>query len=484
MPDLDKRVVEDITNRLRKYLQQLDGYDEPIYLGAGGSAAVYRVNYTAGTRVFKVLNPSFFEGSSGAAERMRLDVQRRLIDHQCSSIVQTYRVTEAEGTAFIEMEFLSWPVLKSEIANIPDETVAPLIMQLVEAVRFLEEHEIVHRDIKPENIHISPDFKLLKLIDLGVARGFESADAEDAAVTDHGNIKPFLATAQYSSPEYLFRLDAPSPRLWKGLNLYQIGSVLHDLIMKKPLFQQEMEVGNRWLVARAVLTKTPSFADSNPTRLASLKALAARCLVKDIEVRLQLVGWEDFILEESSNPIIALKSRLAKGSVNDGILAKATIESRLVFDRTEFMQRIVNKVKAELNNACGTQIPSTLTFPTQSEPYIFKFKFFTQHELIIACYISFLWSDGLYSRTATIVLKAKLGLEKEIVQMLDVSSKTICSSVILEAEDETILCASNELAKIISKGLDLIDGAVEIQSLVGIDLLLPQTLTNLPGNKS
>jgi serine/threonine-protein kinase len=472
MPELEKSVVDDIVNRLQKYLQKLDGYGDPEHLGSGGSAAVYRVNFKDGVRVFKGFNPEFFNGNSGAAERRRLEVQRRLIGHKCPSIVQTYRVEEAEGTAFIEMEFLSWPSLKSELANIPDETVAPLIMQLVEAIHFLETQGIVHRDVKPENIHISPNYKHLKLLDLGVAREFEAEDTEDAAITDHGNLRPFLATAQYSSPEYLFRLDAPSPRLWKGLNFYQIGAVLHDLIMKKPLFQHEVEIGNRWLVARAVLTKTPSFACTNPTRLASLKALAARCLVKDIETRLQLIGWEDFILEGSQDPIVALKGRLAKGGANAGIQAKVSTESRLEFDRTEFMNRITNCVRTEINNACGTQLPSSLISPIPGESPTFKFKFSTPHAITIDCDISFLWSDELYSRTATIMIKAKLATEDKKNEMLPTSSQAICATVISEAEEEAIHSTANELARVVGRGLDLIDGAIDIHELVGTDLLL------------
>lgn len=472
MPDVEQSVIDDITNRLKKYLQKQEGYDEPEYLGAGGSAAVYRVNCKEGARVFKGFNPSFFEGDSGAAERRRLDVQRRLIGHQCSSIVQTYRVEEAEGTAFIEMEFLSWPSLKSELANIPDETVAPLIMQLVEAVRFLEENEIVHRDIKPENIHISPDFKFLKLIDLGVAREFESEDAEDAAVTDHGNLRPFLATAQYSSPEYLFRLDAPSPLLWKGLNIYQIGSVLHDLIMKKPMFQHEIETSNRWLVARAVLTKTPSFSDTNPARLASLKALAARCLVKDLDVRLQLVGWEDFILEGSSDPIAALKGRLAKGLISNDFQTNSATVARLDFDRNQFMQRVTSRIRTELLNVCGAKLPFSLISPASGEPYIFQFTFSTPNEVFIACDLSFLWSDELYSRTATIEIKAKLAIDETKNEIPPVSSKAIYAAVISEAEEEVVHGITSELSKLIGRGLDLIEGADDISSLIGSDLLL------------
>ena len=112
---------------------------------------------------------------------------------------------------------------------------AVLIRHLVNAVRFLDSKEIVHRDIKPENILVNSSFDKLKLIDLGVAREmYGDGDAGDA--TDHGGKRPFIATAQYSSPEYLFRLEAPSPQLWSALTLYQLGGALHDMVMRRPLF--------------------------------------------------------------------------------------------------------------------------------------------------------------------------------------------------------------------------------------------------------
>lgn len=472
MPDLANDITDDITHRLKKYLQQLDGYEEPTYLGSGGSAAVYRVNSTAGPRVFKGFNPLFFREDSSAAERRRLEIQRQLIDHKCPSLVQTYRAEEAEGTAFIEMEFISWPSLKNEIANIPDDAVAPLIMQLVDAVRYLESKDVVHRDIKPENIHISPDFKLIKLLDLGVVREFESDNSEDAAVTDHGNSRPFLATAQYSSPEYLFRLDQPSPRLWKGLNFYQVGAVLHDLIMKKPIFNDEMVMKNRWLVARAVLTKTPSFADTNPSRLSSLKSLAARCLAKDIEMRLQLVGWEDFVLEGAQNPISALKGRLAKGSLNIGTQAKASSDARLEFEKSECMNRISAGVRAELVDVCGTHLPFALIPSAPGEIPNFKFIFSTPSAITIECIISFVWSKELYSRTAAIYLKAELASENSNTQFSATTSIAVCTVNISEAEGVAIHSISDKLATIISQGLDLIDTTDEAQSLIGTDLLI------------
>lgn len=471
MPLLEKAVIEDITARLHKYLKALGCYGDPIYLAAGGSAAIFKVSYEDGSRVFKVFNPSFFQEAGGDAERRRLEVQRHLIGHKCPSLVQTYRVDEAENTAFMEMEFIPWPQLTEKLALIPDEAVTSLIMQLVDAVRYLEKHDIVHRDIKPENIHISPDFKCLKLLDLGVAREFSMPESEEAAITDHGNNRPFLATAQYSSPEYLFRLDEPSVNLWKGLNFYQVGAVLHDLIMKKPIFQQEMCLGNRWLVARAVLTKTPSFFDANPHRLASLKALAARCLVKDLDTRLQLVGWGDFVLENTQDPLSELKARLAKGSANSGENVKSSTAARLEFDRDNFAVQFTSQVRNELIASCGAKMPFAMTSPVPNTPPVFKFSFPKGSDISIACDLTVKWGDELYCRTATIELSARLVVVGYSGQQTPFKSKVICALTIGEAEEQAIHCTSNEIGALIIHGLDVIDGAGDHSGLNGVDLL-------------
>lgn len=183
MPALADSIVADLTERLCRYLKSSGAYGETVYLASGGSAAVFSVATPQGRRAFKAFNPEFFCGPAGPAERKRLEVQRKLIDHTCPSLIQTFRVDEAEGTAFVEMEFIDWPQLTAALNDIPDDAVVGLFTQLVAAVRFLDAMGIVHRDIKPENIHVSPDFTSLKLLDLGVAREIEQGDAQDVAIT-------------------------------------------------------------------------------------------------------------------------------------------------------------------------------------------------------------------------------------------------------------------------------------------------------------
>jgi len=431
-------MIDVLTARLKAYLPAHSLGCEPTFLNAGASAAVFRVETPNGLRAFKVFDPRFLAGAGGAAERKRLRLQEKLIGHNCKNLIQIYGVAEADETAFIEMELCPWPRLSDSLPGIPDAEVSQLISQLVGVVRYLEELGIVHRDIKPDNIHISPDFKNLKVLDLGVARALDGCEGD---LTDQGHRRPFVATAQYSSPEYLFRLDEPTPRLWKALNLYQIGAVLHDLITKTAIFQDEVNLENRWLIARAVLSKTPSFPDTNPGRLAALKALSAKCLVKDMETRLQIVSWTDFALDSARDPLESLRSRLERKSPGSLDSSAAAVESRLRFDRSTFEKAFIDRVRLDLIPTCGNKLPVTMHRLDTESPLTFEFSYSPRIKFTGIVQID--WQGELYGRTADVYL----------------GEKKVSAATISEAEDQAVYALATELADLVSECLDLVEGS-------------------------
>ncbi|MGH2420881.1 serine/threonine protein kinase [Pseudomonas sp. C 49-2] len=471
MPDLARSVIDDIEKRLITYLQQRGGYDLPEYIAAGGSAAVFKANGPNGYRAFKVFDPVLIADEADSPDKRRLELQRRLIGHDCPYLVQTYAVDIALGTAFIEMEYVDWPQLKKELSNVPDSQVTCLISKLVDAVRYLESKDIVHRDIKPENIHISPKFDNLKLLDLGVAREFESSS--EAANTDGNNKRPFLATAQYSSPEYLFRLDQPSKELWQGLNFYQVGAVLHDIIMKTPIFQQEIELDNRWLVARAVLTKTPSFDDSQPHRLLQHKALASRCLTKDLFRRLKTVSWDDFLFENTEPPLKQLRRLVVKTTSCSGAIERESEDAKIAFDRTEFWNRISERLRTELIEACGVELPAKFKMPSNSTDDII-FSCSPQKNVSIMCYLSINWMRELYARSAEITLSSTILINKLDSTTKNLTKLIICECNINGAEQEAVTNISNAIATSVSNGINLTNNANELADLHQLDILVKQ----------
>ncbi|EAY1186589.1 serine/threonine protein kinase [Salmonella enterica subsp. diarizonae] len=449
MPDLDSHMIGDLSARLERVISLKTGYHSPVFLAAGGSAAVFKVETPLGPRAYKVFDPKFINEEENSKERYRLSLQERLIGHSCETLVQTYNISLAEDTAFVEMEYIEWPQLKKIIRDVPDNVIQSLILQLIEAVKYLESVSIVHRDIKPENIHVSPDFTRLKLLDLGVVREFDPDPGVEE--TDHGNLRLFLATAQYSAPEYLFRLDAPSKDLWRALNLYQVGAVLHDLIMKEAIFQAEINTGNRWLVAKAVLLKHPQFIDGNPERLIRLKSVASKCLTKEMDIRLKIVSWDDFSIV-AKDPLINLRERLSSRNIS----SEANLEREINFYREAFKDEISAKIRERLIPTCKTDLPFTLSSSTENKKTIIELKFSIEKSIGLLAHITLDWQDGLYKKNGSILMSCCLIHSDKEVDIDRGVKKIICTYSTDVNIDEVSYLICNVIADAIVCAFDLV----------------------------
>lgn len=459
MPAIDEETINDLEKRLVKHLELTGGYESIKYIDAGGSAAIFKVQKIDGLRAIKIFNPVLFCGTHAAASKRRLNVQQRLINHECPSLIQTYLACESQDTAIIEMEFNDWPQLSKRISDVPDASIGRLMNQLVDAVKYLEKMNIIHRDIKPENIHVSEDFENLKLLDLGVAREFENSASHEAAITDSGVERPFLATAQYSSPEYLFRLDEPTEKLWKGLNFYQIGAVLHDLIKKEALFQKEMDLNNRWLVARAVLTKQPSFSDSDLKRLPTEKVLALRCLTKDLDTRLSLVDWNDFQFNKVEDPLTALSMKLSKGIEHLGKPSESNATAQLVYERQKYCAQLFERVWDTLNPLLGTKLPVVMSPQYEANPS--NVTFIVKPTKIIKIHIDcrIFWKSGIYEKYALIDIGG-IFLSNQSVASTQKPLMKSCLEICIETtEDDAAEVMANKVAELITLGISRIEAS-------------------------
>ena len=121
-------------------------------------------------------------------------------------------------------------------------------------------------------------------MDFGVIRPFDLSN-----VTDEGDQRYFVGTLQYSPPELLFREEQHSLEGWRAITFYQLGAVLHDPLMKKPLFS---DLSNPYArLVRAVEREVPR-VDSTEAD-ADLRLLAQNCLAKEhfIIERKFLIPW-------------------------------------------------------------------------------------------------------------------------------------------------------------------------------------------------
>ena len=129
----------------------------------------------------------------------------------------------------------------------------------------------------------------------------------DSDLTDE-DARVFVGTLRYSSPEFLTRTEQDSVEGWRAITFYQLGAVLHDLIMRRPLFHQLSEPFA--VLVEAVKSEKPEIHADDVA--ADLVLLAQNCLVKAPDARLALVSWTDFDVSPSKSSVESARERVRK----------------------------------------------------------------------------------------------------------------------------------------------------------------------------
>jgi serine/threonine protein kinase len=282
---MDRAKALEIMERLSG--KMFAGWQIDSFIDNGKSAAVFRGSKDGRSAAIKIFDTDLITRFGGDAILTRTEREKQLLNHGHPNLVKMLDagVDEETGQHFLAMEFLEGRSLADCLDDVPPENIPLLIEQLASAAQFLEGMQLAHRDIKPANIMISNDFATLTLLDLGVLKPIG-----EVGLTDHGDALLFVGTNQYASPEFAMRREKDDLDGWRALTFYQMGAVLHDLIMKQPIFAGHVGVPAR--LADAVQNEVVQIRSAaTPPWLVSL---AQNCLVKSPETRLRLVRWESF----------------------------------------------------------------------------------------------------------------------------------------------------------------------------------------------
>ena len=222
----------DLHSALRKSLQSGPSTELPSRLGAyrvegklgeGGMGVVYlgrREGLADAPAVaLKLISERL---RSGAAKERFLSEQRSLarLDHPgvCRFIDAD---TLADGRPLVVMEAVKGlPIDAWLTASRPSlRALIELLLELLAAVSHAHERLIVHRDIKASNVLVS-DGGRVKLLDFGIAKLMDEAEAAQATATSDRFLTPGIA-----APEYWSRGEVTV-----ATDIYALGALIYRLL--------------------------------------------------------------------------------------------------------------------------------------------------------------------------------------------------------------------------------------------------------------
>lgn len=220
-------------------------------IGSGGAADVYR---GVDLRLRRPVAVKVFRAGTGFdtedAFRSETVILARL---QHPGLVTAFDAGHHGGEAFLVMQLIDGPTLKSRIAEAPLSCAAAAALgaALAEALAHAHEAGIVHRDVKPSNIILDPSGHP-HLTDFGISR---LLDATTRTATG-----ALTGTAAYLSPEQVLGRPVGRPA-----DIYALGLVLLESLTGRLEYD-----GGPLESAIARLHRSPALPDFLPEAFTTL----------------------------------------------------------------------------------------------------------------------------------------------------------------------------------------------------------------------
>ncbi len=202
-----------------------------------------------------------------AVERFKREAQAAgRLSHP--NIITIHGVEEEDGVPFIVMEYLEGTTLGQALNSGPlgTEQAVSIASQILNALHYAHQRDVVHRDIKPDNVFILYDGRV-KVADFGIARVTGSS-----TMTQVGTV---MGSPGYMSPEQVRgeRTDART-------DIFACGVILYEMLAGLNPFAS----GDLTSVMYKVVHEDPPPLPSAPPYL---QAIVSKAIAKDKEARYQ-----------------------------------------------------------------------------------------------------------------------------------------------------------------------------------------------------
>jgi TonB family protein len=215
----------------------VSGYTITKELGRGGMAMVYLAhdNKFDTNVAIKVLNKEFVHNDN--IRKRFLAEAKSMFKMSHPNIIKVTDLIEENDTVAFVMEYIEGETLKEYLdrkGKLNDDEIKTIFSQMLEAVGYVHEQNLVHRDIKPSNFMIDKKGKV-KLMDFGIAK---TLDASSSEYTQTGTGMQ-MGTPMYMSPEQI----KSTKEVTFSADIYSLGVVLWQMVAgRRPYNLNELSI--------------------------------------------------------------------------------------------------------------------------------------------------------------------------------------------------------------------------------------------------
>ena len=252
--------------------KQLGRYEILDELGRGAMGVVYKARDPIIDRVVALKTIDFaLTGAAAASFEERFFQEARAagrLNHP--NIVTIYDAGQADGVAYIAMEFLEGTNLREILDKQPPLPIARIVEitgQIARGLAFAHEQGVIHRDIKPANVIVLRN-RRPKITDFGIARLCEA----------DGRSGERAGSPKYMAPEQI-RADTT---IDGRADLFSLGAMVYEMLTGRAPFIGETV---HEIMERVLGADPPPPSTLNARVSPELDAMVLRMLAKRAEDR-------------------------------------------------------------------------------------------------------------------------------------------------------------------------------------------------------
>ncbi len=269
--------MDDVLNRLNAVLT--GRYTIEHEIGSGGMATVFLAQDLRHHRpvAVKVLRPELAAVLGPSRFLREIEIAANLTHPH---ILPLHDSGEAAGLLFYVMPFVEGESLRDRLSRdgaLPISDAMRVLRDVVDALAYAHEHNVVHRDIKPDNVMLAARHAVVT--DFGIAKAVSEA-AGSAALTSTGIS---IGTPAYMAPEQ----GVADPNVDHRADLYAVGVLAYEILAGRPPFTGPT---SQAILAAHIMDPPTPLQQIRRDVPGQLAALVMRCLQKKPGDRWQSAG--------------------------------------------------------------------------------------------------------------------------------------------------------------------------------------------------